>query len=156
MNIEERRNIAKGLYKDLKDFESFLEKSPKICKFLAEEILDFVNEYDEENRSFLKSVCDGKNLKEFVEMLAIENIIHWNENRYILYAKCWHFNLGSSVQITLTDNWLIFNFLRYEAGYELRGLKVKPVEGQLNTYTIKSIKDLDTMPEDELIDLMEW
>lgn len=39
MNIEERRNIAKGLYKDLKDFESFLEKSPEVCKFLATEIL---------------------------------------------------------------------------------------------------------------------
>lgn len=157
MNIEERRNIAKGLYKDLKDFESFLEKSPKICKFLAEEILDFVNEYDEENRSFLKSVCDGKNLKEFVEMLAIENIIHWNENRYILYAKCRDFDFGTSVQLTLKDDWLGFSCFGYESGIKLKGVKVRAVKGKLNTYAIHSIiKDLKTMTEPELIDAMEW
>lgn len=154
--MKEKREIAKQLYKDLKDFEHFLEESPEVCKFLAEEILDFVDEYKEEALDFLKSVSKGKNIKEFVEKLAIENIIYWNENTYILYAKCWHFNLGTSVQLTLKDNWLGVSCFGYESGIKLKGMKVKPIEGKLNTYTIKSIKDLDTMPEDELIDLMEW
>lgn len=159
MNIEERRKIAIDLYKDLKDFESFLIESPVVCKALAEWLKDFLNEYDLENLNLLNSVCKGKNLEIeiFVKKLDIENIIYLNENTYILYAKCRDFDFGTSVQLTLKDDWLGFSCFGYESGIELKGVKVKAVKGKLNTYAIHSIiKDLKTMTEPELIDAMEW
>lgn len=157
MNVKEKRETAKQLYKDLKDFKHFLEESPVICKALAEWLKDFVDEYDLENLDLLKSVCTGKNLRKFVKELEIENIIYLNENTYILYAKCRSFDFGTSVQLTLKDDWLGFSCFGYESGIEFKGMKVKAVEGKLNTYGIHSvIKDLKTMSDKELIDLMEW
>lgn len=157
MKVEERRKIAIDLYKDLKAFECFLIESPEVCKALAEWLKDFLSEYDLENLELLNSVCKGKNLEAFVKKLDIENIIHLNENTYILYAKCWDFDFGTSVQLTLKDDWLGFSCLGYESGTEFKGMKVKAVEGKLNTYGIHSIiKDLKTMSDKELIDLMEW
>lgn len=91
------RKQLKYLYKDLQDFKKLLMNSPVICKIVARELLNLIDEvrgYDEEwlkknhkNIELLKSVYhNGNNLKEFVEMLSVELIEYLNDNAYTLYS----------------------------------------------------------------------
>ncbi len=157
------REQLKNLYKDLEEFKKLLMDSPVICKIVARELLNLIDEvrgYDEEwlkknhkNIELLKSVYhNGNNLKEFVEMLSVELIGYLNDNAYTLYSY-W----GCLIQFTLKNDWLGINLRGYATSVTLKGVKVKAVKGRLATRgEIKSIEDIDNIPNSWLEEYNDW
>lgn len=157
MNLVERRKIANGLKRDLKDFEKFLASNKYICGILAGEILNCIrSSYGDNNRymELLMSVKEGKNLNEFVDLLAIEDIIALNSNSYLFYAKCWPFDLGGSIPMVLSDNQLVLFDGQDKVVIKLQGLVVKVVQGKLSL--IDKDEDFDNADEDYLKSIMDW